>query len=231
MRAVDPVIESKLSDIRQHELAYDQERAGEPAWAYIAKNHNVSERNEASRSFRHHNTIAWRTLQHQFFPNLVNYVCMSRSSAHVHQTKTWIASCTFACLLPSNVTAPRTSLFRPGSASTSAITHTTNNLLDPYQGRRRTNPKEVADAENARHGRLAFSNDALASLAGSALGGLILDVITVEVIDGVKAEKLKTSGKSTVNRYLSLIRSILLRARDEWEWIDTRMQSDWSGRT
>lgn len=28
------------------------------------------------------------------------------------------------------------------------------------------------------------------------------------------------AGKPTVNRYLALIRAILLRARDEWEWID-----------
>jgi len=52
------------------------------------------------------------------------------------------------------------------------------------------------------------------------LGPLMLDEITLDVIDGVKAEKLKTAGKSTVNRYLALIRAILRRARDDWEWID-----------
>jgi integrase len=50
------------------------------------------------------------------------------------------------------------------------------------------------------------------------LGPLMLDEITLVVIDGVKAEKLKTAGKSTVNRYLGLIRAILRRARDDWEW-------------
>jgi len=49
---------------------------------------------------------------------------------------------------------------------------------------------------------------------------LMLDEITLDVIDGVKAEKLKTAGKSTVNRYLGLIRAILRRARDDWEWTD-----------
>jgi integrase len=52
------------------------------------------------------------------------------------------------------------------------------------------------------------------------LGPLMLDEITLDVIDGVKAEKLKTAGKSTVNRYLGLIRAILRRARDDWEWTD-----------
>jgi len=52
------------------------------------------------------------------------------------------------------------------------------------------------------------------------LGPLMLDEITLDVIDGIKAAKLKTAGKSTVNRYLGLIRAILRRARDDWEWID-----------
>ena len=53
------------------------------------------------------------------------------------------------------------------------------------------------------------------------LGNLMLDEITLDVIDGIKAEKLKTAGKATVNRYLALVRAILIRSRDEWEWIDT----------
>ena len=52
------------------------------------------------------------------------------------------------------------------------------------------------------------------------LGALMLDEITLDVIDRVKSERLKTVSKSTVNRYLAVVRSILLRARDEWEWID-----------
>ena len=52
------------------------------------------------------------------------------------------------------------------------------------------------------------------------LGLLMLDEITLNLIDGVKAEKLKTAGKSTVNRYLGPTRAILRRARDDWEWTD-----------
>jgi integrase len=52
------------------------------------------------------------------------------------------------------------------------------------------------------------------------LGSLMLDQITLDVLDGIRAEKLKTACKSTVNRYLALVRAILLRARDEWEWIE-----------
>jgi integrase len=52
------------------------------------------------------------------------------------------------------------------------------------------------------------------------LGNLMLDEITLDVINGIKAERLKTASKSTVNRYLALVRAILLRSRDEWEWLD-----------
>lgn len=52
------------------------------------------------------------------------------------------------------------------------------------------------------------------------LGGLMLDEITLDVIDRIKSERLKTVNKPTVNRYLALVRAILLRACDDWEWID-----------
>jgi integrase len=52
------------------------------------------------------------------------------------------------------------------------------------------------------------------------LGPLMLDEVTLDVIDRIKIERLKTVNKSTVNRYLAVVRSILIRARDEWEWID-----------
>jgi len=52
------------------------------------------------------------------------------------------------------------------------------------------------------------------------LGELMLDEVTLDVIDSIRAAKLKEATKATTNRYLALIRSILLRARDEWEWID-----------
>jgi integrase len=52
------------------------------------------------------------------------------------------------------------------------------------------------------------------------LGHLNLDAITRDVIDQVRAAKLKEAAKATVNRYLALVRAILIRARDEWEWIE-----------
>lgn len=54
----------------------------------------------------------------------------------------------------------------------------------------------------------------------SYLGNLMLDQITLDSIDAIKAAKCKEAGKATVNRYLALIRAILRRARDEWEWVD-----------
>jgi len=52
------------------------------------------------------------------------------------------------------------------------------------------------------------------------LGDLNLDDVTLDVIDRVKAAKLKEASKATTNRYLALVRAILIRARDEWEWVD-----------
>ncbi|MBI3095543.1 MAG: site-specific integrase [Rhodocyclales bacterium] len=52
------------------------------------------------------------------------------------------------------------------------------------------------------------------------LGDLSLTDITLDVIDRVRSAKLKEASKATTNRYLALVRAILLRARDEWEWVD-----------
>jgi integrase len=52
------------------------------------------------------------------------------------------------------------------------------------------------------------------------VGHLSLEQITLDVIDSIRAAKLKEASKSTTNRYLALIRSILIKSRDEWEWIE-----------
>ncbi len=52
------------------------------------------------------------------------------------------------------------------------------------------------------------------------LGHLKLDDINLAVIDSIRSAKLKEVKKPTVNRYLALVRSILRKARDEWEWVD-----------
>lgn len=52
------------------------------------------------------------------------------------------------------------------------------------------------------------------------LGSLMLQEITLDVIDRIRAAKLKEASKSTTNRYLAVVRAVLIRARDEWEWID-----------
>ncbi|MFN7476101.1 MAG: tyrosine-type recombinase/integrase [Burkholderiales bacterium] len=54
----------------------------------------------------------------------------------------------------------------------------------------------------------------------SFLGDLTLDQITLDVIDRIRSARLKEGSKGTCNRYLALVRSILRRSRDEWEWID-----------
>jgi integrase len=52
------------------------------------------------------------------------------------------------------------------------------------------------------------------------LGKLALNDINQDVIDKIRSVKLNEVSKATTNRYLALIRSILIRSRDEWEWID-----------
>ncbi|MFZ3087945.1 MAG: site-specific integrase [Methylotenera sp.] len=48
----------------------------------------------------------------------------------------------------------------------------------------------------------------------------MLNDINLDIIDKIRSAKLNEVSKATTNRYLALIRSILIRARDEWEWID-----------
>lgn len=48
-----------------------------------------------------------------------------------------------------------------------------------------------------------------------------LDEITRDVVDQIAAAKKVEASASTANRYLALLRAILRRARDDWEWIET----------
>jgi integrase len=52
------------------------------------------------------------------------------------------------------------------------------------------------------------------------LGGKQLDEIDRTLVDRIKFEREKIASGATTNRYLALIRAILRRACDEWEWID-----------
>lgn len=52
------------------------------------------------------------------------------------------------------------------------------------------------------------------------LGALTLSKITRDVIDTIAEATSARTSKSNANRYLALIRAILRRARDDWEWID-----------
>ena len=53
----------------------------------------------------------------------------------------------------------------------------------------------------------------------SILGGLMLDEVTLDVIARIKEARLKEASKSTANRFLALVRAILKRAVDEWDWL------------
>lgn len=44
--------------------------------------------------------------------------------------------------------------------------------------------------------------------------------ISLSKVDEIRSAKLKEASKSTVNRYLALVRSILKKSCNEWEWVD-----------
>lgn len=52
------------------------------------------------------------------------------------------------------------------------------------------------------------------------LGDKRLDEIDRTLIDRIKFDRQKVATAGTANRYLALVRSILRRACNEWEWID-----------
>ena len=52
------------------------------------------------------------------------------------------------------------------------------------------------------------------------LGRLMLHQVTRDEIEKIAERKAGESSRSNANRYLALIRSILRRARDDWEWLD-----------
>lgn len=52
------------------------------------------------------------------------------------------------------------------------------------------------------------------------LGHLMLSQVTRDVVEKIGERKAKESSPANANRYLALIRSILRRARDDWEWLD-----------
>jgi integrase len=52
------------------------------------------------------------------------------------------------------------------------------------------------------------------------LGGKLLSDITRELIAEIGEAKAREASPSTANRMLALVRAILRKARDEWEWVD-----------
>ena len=52
------------------------------------------------------------------------------------------------------------------------------------------------------------------------LGHLMLSQVTRDVVDAIGEKLAKASSNSNANRYLALIRSILRRAKYDWEWVD-----------
>ena len=58
------------------------------------------------------------------------------------------------------------------------------------------------------------------SVLTPAFGGRYLDEITKESIAAFVSDKRKTLKPGSINRYLTLVRAILMRATKIWEWLD-----------
>jgi hypothetical protein len=76
-------------------------------------------------------------------------------------------------------------------------------------------------SENDHKKSLRVDKDALRYF-DQHLSGKMLDEITKSLVDEIKTHK-KTTGvtNGTVNRNLAVLRSILIAAKNEWEWIDS----------
>lgn len=53
------------------------------------------------------------------------------------------------------------------------------------------------------------------------IAGFLLVAISREVLERIRNTKAEETSKTTANRYMALIRAILNKAKDEWEWIDS----------
>jgi len=74
--------------------------------------------------------------------------------------------------------------------------------------------------EETSHKRTHAWDKAIIRWLQPYLGGLVLTSINREVLDAVRSARAKGVKPSTVNRYLALVRAVLRRACDEWEWLD-----------
>lgn len=52
------------------------------------------------------------------------------------------------------------------------------------------------------------------------LGGKLLSEVTREVVTEIGEAKVREASPATANRHLALVRAILRKARDDWEWVD-----------
>ena len=75
-------------------------------------------------------------------------------------------------------------------------------------------------AIETKHKRTFDHDQAKSKRLRSHLGGIPVEQITREQIKQIGAIKHGEASAPTANRYLALIRAILRRAANEWEWID-----------
>lgn len=73
--------------------------------------------------------------------------------------------------------------------------------------------------EESEHKRSLHSDEAIIAWFQPHLTGKRLTQINRELVDEMREKRSKDTAPATVNRHFALLRSILRRARDEWEWV------------
>lgn len=74
--------------------------------------------------------------------------------------------------------------------------------------------------QETEHKRSHDRDKAIFRWLDAYLGGKFIDEIDRTLIDDIKAARARVAATSTANRYLALIRSVLRKACNEWEWVD-----------
>ena len=74
--------------------------------------------------------------------------------------------------------------------------------------------------DETRHKRTHKWDESMLRWFHPYLGGKDLQDVTREMLDQVRVKRAKGVQPGTVNRYMALVRAILRRACNEWEWID-----------
>lgn len=74
--------------------------------------------------------------------------------------------------------------------------------------------------EEKAHKRSLHSDAGILDWFNPRIGDYLLSEITRDVVERLRREKGEDCSTETVNRHMALLRAILRKARDDWEWVE-----------